>query len=190
DAGAMVEHDAAPDAGERIDIDLEDLARPALQVEREIMTAEMPERMGEAIGLDRLEALEIEQRLDRPVAGGIALEGGGEIGTCRGSDFGPRGQRFAKSLADEVGRDVGMVEPLGKAMRQRILEAVIAQDGRDDERGERRFIGEDCPGIGDDRLPDGVDRAQLAGVPYRLLQIAAHRAVIHRRSIVITRYKA
>ena len=37
-------------------------------------------------------------------------------------------QRVGIGLADQIGRDVGMVEPLGDAMHDRLLERVVMQD--------------------------------------------------------------
>ena len=40
----------------------------------------------------------------------------------------------------EPGIDVGMIEPLRQAMAHRVLEPVLAQDGRIDEATERRLV--------------------------------------------------
>src|SRR6185312_17259076 len=62
EAGGMVEHDTLADAAGGVDVDLEDLARAALQIEREVAAAGVPQCMREAGRLDGLVALEVEER--------------------------------------------------------------------------------------------------------------------------------
>ena len=65
DAGGMIEHDAPADHRGRMDIDLQEARGQALQIKREVLAAGLPQRMRDAIGLKRMKALEIEQRLDQ-----------------------------------------------------------------------------------------------------------------------------
>ena len=139
----------------------------------------MPERIGKAVRLDGLIALEIKQRLDGAVAGRVALQRRSEISARFGADLGPEVERFAKRLPDQVGGEVAVVEPLGQPMRQRVLEAVVGKDGRGDQRAERRLVDDDGAGIFDDRVPHRIDRLQVAQILGRILEIAAH-ADLHR----------
>ena len=65
------------------------------------------------MGLDGVEALEIEHRLDEAAGRRIAVEGRDDVGA---EDFAERGlvvERVAIGLADQLAGHVGMVEPLG-----------------------------------------------------------------------------
>ncbi len=73
DAGAVVEHDPAADLRRRVDIHAEHSGGLALQVHGEVFPAELPQRVRKALGLKRVEALEVEERIDQAVAGGIAV---------------------------------------------------------------------------------------------------------------------
>ena len=77
-----------------MDVGLERRRGAALQIEREVLAVPVPKPMGEAMGLDGVEALEVEHRLDEARAGGIAVEdrddvgaeGLGEVGGSCGHD--------------------------------------------------------------------------------------------------------
>ena len=62
----MVEEDAAADPGGRMDVGLEHLGGAALQVEREVLPAVLPQPMRQPVRLDGMEALEVQHRLDEP----------------------------------------------------------------------------------------------------------------------------
>ena len=78
-----------------------------------------------------VEAFEVEQRLEVAAAGGVAVEHGGEVGAEDRAELLVAGEHRLERLIDEDGIDVGMVEPLGEAVADRVLETVMAQDGRD-----------------------------------------------------------
>src|SRR5262245_54252826 len=157
DAGAVVQHDADADAGRRIDVDGEAARALALQVEREVTPALLPKLMREAVRDQRVEALEVEQGLDVAAAGRVAVVDGGEIRTKRPTELPTVGQYLAESLGDQAGVHIGMVEPLRQAMADGILKAVLAQDGRVDEPGERRLAAHDLLGLAAHLIPDRVD---------------------------------
>ena len=94
EAGGVIEEDAAADRRGRVDVGLEDLRRPALQVEREIVPALPPQPVGQAVRLDGVEALEVEDRLDIAVAGGVAVVDGRDVGAHGVADR--RGRRRAR----------------------------------------------------------------------------------------------
>src|SRR3546814_7486618 len=89
-ASTMVDHDAAAEACGRMDVDVEDFRGPALQQEGHGLTVLVPQPVGDTMGLDRLEALEEQQRLQEAAAGGIALVHRHGVGAHR--------------IADEIGR--------------------------------------------------------------------------------------
>src|SRR5579863_3839233 len=63
DAGAVVDEDAFADYRRRMDVHLEKLGDAALQVEGHGLARAGPQRMGDAVRLQRQEALEEEERL-------------------------------------------------------------------------------------------------------------------------------
>ena len=67
--GRMIEEYAAAEAGRRMNIGLEGVGGAALQIEREIRLAVAPQPMRQPMGLEGVEALEEQQRLDQPAAG-------------------------------------------------------------------------------------------------------------------------
>src|ERR1700730_7083060 len=71
--GGVIEEDAAADPGCRVDIGLEYRRRPALQIISEILAALLIEPVRQTMRLQRMEALEVEQRIDEARGRGIAF---------------------------------------------------------------------------------------------------------------------
>ncbi len=72
--------------------------------------------------LDRVEPLEVEQRLDIAIAGGIAIKYGLKINPQRRSQLRLIGIGLEEGLPDEVGAHGRMIEALGKAMHDSIFQ--------------------------------------------------------------------
>ena len=72
------------------------------------------------------------------------------------------GEHRLEGLVDQHGIDIRMVEPLRKAMADRFLEAIVAQDGRVDEASERRLGRHRCLRLLADLRPNRVVCADLA----------------------------
>src|SRR4029079_13577766 len=132
DAGGMVEHHALADACGGMDVDLEDARGEALEIEREIVTPRMPQRMREAEGLKRVIALEIEQGIDQTPAGRIALGELPTIGAAHVADATLVREHLMEGLMQESGIH-RMLEPLREPGADRVLESRLAQDRRVDE---------------------------------------------------------
>ena len=130
----MVDEDALADARGRVDVDVEHRRGEALQIEREIPPPGPQQRMGQAIGLQGVEALEIEHRLDQPHARGIAIGDGHDVGAERLADRRIARDRIVEDLADQRGGDIGVVEPRGDAMGDRAFERLVVEDGGHQER--------------------------------------------------------
>ena len=60
--------------------------------------------------------------------GRIAVDGRHDVGAERLADRGLGLQRIGVGLPDQLGRDVGMVEPLGDAVHHRLFQRVVVQD--------------------------------------------------------------
>src|SRR3954454_12687099 len=88
ETGGVIEEDAAADARGGVDVGLEYRRRPALQIIRKILAALQIEPMREAVGLDGVKALEIEQRVDEARRRGVAVVNGDEIGAERVAEIG------------------------------------------------------------------------------------------------------
>ena len=116
-----------------VDVDGGKHREAALQVIGEVLAAHVPQAVRHAVSLDRLVALEIEQGIDIAVAGGVAVEGGDDVGARRVADLGLGLDRVIEGVDDQVGADVGIAEALREAMGQRLLETVMIEDEREDE---------------------------------------------------------
>jgi len=89
--------------------------------------------------LQRVEALEVEQRLDQPLAGGIAVEHGENVGAEGVGDRRVGLQHARIGVGDGVGAEVGMVESRGDAMDDRPLQRLVMQHVGEQEAGEIRL---------------------------------------------------
>ena len=133
EAGRVIEENAAADLRRRMDVALEHRRRAALQVEREIAAALAPQPMRQPMGLDGVEALVVEHRLDQAIGRRIAVGGRHEVGAEGFADRGNVLERVGIGLPDQFARHRGMVEPIGQPMDDRRFERVVVQDGRIDE---------------------------------------------------------
>src|ERR1035441_8445849 len=96
--GGMVQKDAPAQTGCRVDIGLKHLRGAALQVKRQVPLAVVPQPMRQAMRLDGMEALEIEERFKEALAGRIALDHRGNVGSLRLADRRLSGQRAMGGL--------------------------------------------------------------------------------------------
>src|SRR4051812_46364063 len=92
--------------------------------------------MSETMGLDRMEALEVQHRLEKPIGGGVAVQCRDDIGTEGIADRRLVFERVGIGLADQLGRDLWTIETLGNAVNDRRLKRVMMQNRRIDERRE------------------------------------------------------
>ena len=72
EAGRMIEKHALPYARRRMNVGLEQIRGAALQIEGEVPPTALPEVMRQAVGLERVITLEIEEGFNETVAGGVA----------------------------------------------------------------------------------------------------------------------
>ena len=84
--------------------------------------------MGKAVRLDRVEALEVEHRLEEAGAGRIAVRDRDEVGAEGVADGGIVREHLAEDLADQVGRARRMVEARRDAMDDRRFEGLVVED--------------------------------------------------------------
>src|SRR3954454_24184216 len=108
ETGGMVEEDAATDTRGGIDVGLEHRGGAALEIIRKVLAALQPQPVREAMGLDGVKALEVEQGIDEARGGGIAIVDGDEIGAEGIAEIGIVAQRLVIGLAHEIARQCGM----------------------------------------------------------------------------------
>jgi hypothetical protein len=159
----MIEEYALPDADVRIDVGLEHRRGTALQVVGEVLAALAPQPVRQPMGLDRMEALEVEHRLEEAVGGGIAIDRRHDVGTERGAERRLILQRALVGLPDQLRRHLRVIEPLGDPVHDRGLERVVVQDGREDEGRELGLAPHHLLGLTADARPDRIDLAERAG---------------------------
>src|SRR5262245_18173478 len=127
DAGSMSEHHTSADTHRRMNVDLENARRQALQIEGEGVTPGVPYGVREAVCLQRMKAFEIEERIDQPPARGIALGNGDEVGAEDVAETGLRLKHLVESLMQQTGVN-GVIEALRQAVADGVLEGRLAQD--------------------------------------------------------------
>ena len=128
EAGCMIEEDAMAEFGAGMNVGLEHLGRAALQIQGEITLPMVPQPVVQTVRLDRVEALEIQERLNQPIAGRVAFQHGGDVGFRRFHDAAVIRGRFAERLHDQrQGNDV-VLQPDGDAVEDRSLEAWLVEN--------------------------------------------------------------
>src|SRR3974390_1815938 len=159
-AGGMVEEDGTADRGSRIDVALEDRRGAALQIKREVLTAFAEQPMRQPVGLNRVEAFVVENRLDVAAGFRIAVAGSDDVST---EDLAERRLLFERvivSLPDEIAGNVGIAKSLGDAMDQSSFERVVMQDVLVDEGSELRLASRGILRLAADARPHRVDLVQ------------------------------
>ncbi len=122
EGGGVVEENAFAERHRRVDVGLEHFRRAALQIKREVAPAAPPHPMRQTVGLDRMEALEIQHRLDQPVGGRIAVEHGQHVRADRPHDRGVGAERLGEGVAEQMRGNLRIGEARGDAPGERHLE--------------------------------------------------------------------
>ena len=118
------------------------------------------EPVRQAMRLNGVEALEIEQRLDHARAGRVAVIDGGDVDAEDVSQLRLGGEHLGEGLADQIAGDVMMVEPVGDAMGDRLLERMMVEDVTVDEARQLRLGSRDRFRLGANPLPNGVEAGE------------------------------
>jgi hypothetical protein len=112
--------------------------------------------MGDALRLDGVEALEIEEGLDEARAGWVLLHDGREIGLEGAADRGIGGERAVEGLDDQRQGDDVVLQPRGDAVADGSLERGLVDDGVEEERREGGRLVIALLGLAAEPLPDRV----------------------------------
>ena len=102
----------------------------------------VPQGVGQPVGLQGVEALEIEHRLDQPLAGRIAVGEGENVGAHRLAHRRIAGDEVEEVLADQIAGKIRMGEARGEAMADRLLQSGVIEDGRGQEAAELRLAAQ------------------------------------------------
>ena len=78
-----------------------------------------------------------------------------------------------------------MIEPLGDAMHDRILQRVVMQDGRIDEGRELGLAPDDLLGLAADARPDRIDLVERSGVSTCCWAMIGLHTLRHSRELSI-----
>ncbi len=184
-AGAVVDEDALADHRARVDVEGEQRARAALQEMRERPPPLQPQPVGGTVGLQRVIALEPEQRVEMGSAGRVTVGDRHDVGACRQTDTRIGREGFVEGLAYQGGRHFGRANEARKVIAQRALETRLAQD-RGMERSREHGLGRGgCLGGLANPVPDRVHRAQICGPGLRrVLEYGAiHGALLRSASV-------
>ncbi len=156
EAGGVVEEEPLRSAPP-VDVDLEFGRRPALDIEGEVAAALLVEPVRQAMRLDGVEALEVQQRVDEARGRGIAVVHRHQIGAEGVADVAVVAQRLAVGLADQVAGQRRMVEALGDAVHNGGLQPVVVQHAGIDEGRQLRLARDDLLRLLPDPGPTRID---------------------------------
>src|ERR1700677_3405903 len=93
--------------------------------------------MGEPMGLKSVKTLEVEQRLHQPQARRIAIDHRHHVRPKRYADRAVAGNHVLVGLTNQCAGRVTMVEPFSDAVNDGVLQRVVIENSRHQERGER-----------------------------------------------------
>ena len=160
----MIEKHALANSCGGVNVALEGFRRAALQVEREILAPGLPQRMGQAMGLQRVKALEIQQRLDKARAGRIAIGHRHHIEPERLDNRGVARDHVQKRLPDQIAGHFLMVEPVSQPMDDRALQPVMIEDRTQHKARHFRLAAHDLLGLYADARKHRIDVAKADDV--------------------------
>ena len=143
-----------------MDVGLEHAGGAALEIERKIVAAGPPERMRHPVGLDGVEALEIQQRIDQPRAGRVAVEHRQDVGPERVRDVPFPCHHVGEHLLEQRCRHIGMIEPGGDPLHDGRLEAGLVEHGRQDGFRQLGFAAQNLFGFRPDPAEQGIGVSQ------------------------------
>ena len=167
----VVEQDAHAELGGGMDVDRQTLGGERLQVEGEVTTARAPERMGEPVDRDGVEALVPEERGERVFRGRVAFERGADVGAHLGERFRIGGDRVGERASQERQRVSRGGKTLGETFDDRLAQRGAVEDEALQGWREDRFGGGDLLGAGAELRPEGglsgADQGYGTGVGHR-----------------------
>jgi len=137
----------------------------------------MPERVRKTLCLKGMKAFEIQERVDQPVAGRIAVVNRRQVDAERGSKLGVAVEDAQERLPDEVGVHIVVTKALGEPVADGVFELAVIEDIRADERGQLRLPPDDILRFGANLIPH-----RIAGWHFSC-PLAAAFSIQHRRAL-------
>ena len=116
----------------------------------------IPEPVGDAVRLQRVEAFVVEERLGVAAGGGVASAGGEEIGADRSADGRFGGEGVVDEVAEEDRGDIGRLQLVGEEHAEAGFERGVVEHGGEQEADEHWLAVGFCSGFGLDLVPDAV----------------------------------
>ena len=162
DGMGVVNHDALADHRAGVDIDPENLADPHLHEIGQVPASAGPEVMRHAVGLHRLIALEVEDRLQEPVAGRITFVDRDEIGARRFHQPRVRGIGLLDHLAHHDHRHLVRGKLCSDPVGQRLLDGLVMQNTGVDKAADQRLILDRLFRFPLNAVPDRVHRCDFS----------------------------
>lgn len=176
DARRVVQHDALADARARVDVHAEDLAAPALDHVRHHLVPRRPELVGDAVHLQGMVPLVVEQGFQVRLAGGVPVLGHLDVqqsalekqlvalitrlDALAQDALAGAGLEDVQESGEELRRKEGRIaNAVRENTRQGLLEGVVAQNGRVQvgaQQGLRLRLG---LRLGANRGPNGIEGA-------------------------------
>ncbi len=134
-----------------------------MQVIGKILAAFMVKPMRQTMGLDRMETLQIKDRVHEAAIGRIAIINRLNIDADNLRPLRIGIQHRVKGLAQNIGAQIGVPETLGDTMHDRIFQARLVEDRRIEERAQYGIVLGGFLRFGTDGMPDRIDLTQTGG---------------------------
>ena len=134
----MIQKNPLAEPGGGMNVGLEHIGRPTLEIQREIPFSRQPQPMGQTMGLDGMEAFKIQKRLDEPLAGRVAFDHRRDIDPQGIDDIGIGFTGAIEGIDDNPQPDHIVFKPSGNTMKNRRLERRLVQNGIDEQGGQHR----------------------------------------------------
>ena len=112
-----------------------------------------PQPMTDPVPLQRVEALEIEERRQVAVGGGVAVQDGDQVGSSCLHDIRIVGQGFMGQPFQPLGSHVPVAQLMGEQSRQRAGVIVVKQHRTMDEAAQDFFLRGNLDSIGTQNAP-------------------------------------
>jgi hypothetical protein len=117
--------------------------------------------MGQTMGLDGMEALEIEDGLHEAGAGRVAIIDRLDVNAHDRAPFRPVAQHLVEGLAQQDRLQIGMIEALADPVDHAILEGMMVEHGRVEEGGQQRIVIGGKPRFAAEAVPDRIHRLHV-----------------------------
>lgn len=148
DAGGMIEKGTRADLSGGMNIDLQLLGDLTLQVIGQGNAALVPQLVGDAIGLQGMEALEVQEGVNEPGTGGISLHDGEQVMADTLTKVDIIGDGVLHKPHQHSRRHDRRGELIGEMKGEGVVERAVIKNGGEKKRGEQGFRLGGIAGLG------------------------------------------